>query len=209
MNVIAGSKTETTRPRRIGVPENFFHERVAPEVATAFDQALSAAEKIGCRLVPITVPDPAEINAIGRRILLCEAAAVLKPWLNRRGDFGADVLSLLDQGLLVSATEYIDARRLRLLYRKQWAKLWERVDVILTPTTPIQAPLIGQTAVADEDVRLASTRFVRPFNVLGLPAMSIPFPTNSLPVGIQVVGQPFREQAVFEVAEPLALEINP
>ena len=53
--------------------------------------------------------------------------------------------------------------------RKRWAKLWDRVDVILTPTTPIQAPLIGQTMVADEDVRLASTRFVRPFNVLGLP----------------------------------------
>jgi aspartyl-tRNA(Asn)/glutamyl-tRNA(Gln) amidotransferase subunit A len=87
--------------------------------------------------------------------------------------------------------------------------LWDQVDVILTPTTPIQAPLIGQTVVADEDVRLASTRFVRPFNVLRLPALSIPFPANGLPVGIQVVGQPFREQALFEVAERLAQEINP
>jgi aspartyl-tRNA(Asn)/glutamyl-tRNA(Gln) amidotransferase subunit A len=209
MNAIAGSKTETTHPRRIGVPENFFHERVAPEVAVAFAQAMGAAETLGFRLVPITVPDPAEINAVGRVILLCEAAAVLKPWLNRRDDFGADVLSLLDQGLLVSATDYIDAQRLRRLYQKQWAKLWDRVDVILTPTTPIQAPLIGQTVVADEDVRMASTRFVRPFNVLRLPALSIPFLTNSLPVGIQVVGQPFREQLVFEVAEPLAHAINP
>ncbi len=204
MNVIAGSRTETTRTRRIGIPENFFHERVAPEVAAAFSQTLRNAETLGFRLVPITVPDPAEINAVGRTILLCEAAAVLRPWLNRRDDFGADVLSLLDQGLLVSATDYIDARRLRQLYRKQWAKLGDRVDVILTPTTPIQAPLIGQSLVADEDVRLASTRFVRPFNVLRLPALSIPFLTNSLPVGIQVVGQPLREQVVFEVAALLA-----
>jgi len=206
MNVIAEPQlaVPSIAGRKIGIPENFFHERVAPEVTTAFAQAMSAADTIGFRLVPITVPDPAEINTIGRVILLCEAATVLKPWLNRRDDFGADVLALLYQGLLVSATDYIDARRLRQLYRKQWAKLWDRVDVILTPTTPIQAPLIGQTAVADEDVRLASTRFVRPFNVLGLPALSIPFRTNSLPVGIQVIGQPFREQAVFDVAALLA-----
>ena len=195
--------------RRIGVPQNFFNERVAPEVAAAFHQTLIAAETIGCRLVPISVPDPEEINTIGRVILLCEAASVLKPWLNRRDDFGADVLSLLDQGRLISATDYIDARRLRLFYRKRWAELWDRVDVILTPATPIQAPRIGQTVVMGEDVRLASTRFARPFNVLGLPALSIPFRTNSLPVGIQIVGQRFREQAVLDVAERLAQEINP
>lgn len=205
MNAIA--EPESTAPslthRRIGVPENFFNERLAPEVAAAFDRTLRAAEAVGCRLVPITVPDPAEINSIGRVILLCEAAAILKPWLDRRDDFGADVLALLDQGRLVSATDYIDARRLRRLYRKRWSQLWDRVDVILTPTTPIQAPLIGQTVVGDEDVRLASTRFVRPFNVLGIPALSIPFRTGSLPTGIQIVGQPFQEQAVVEVAQLL------
>ncbi len=209
MNVVAESNSGTTQPRRIGVPQNFFNERVAPEVAAAFDRTLIAAETIGYRLVPIDVPEPSEINTIGRVILLCEAASVLKPWLNRRDDFGADVLSLLDQGHLISATDYIDARRLRLLYRKRWAELWDRVDFILTPTTPIQAPLIGETVVMGEDVRIASTRFVRPFNVLGLPALSIPFRTNSLPVGIQIVGQRFGEQAVLDVAERLAREISP
>jgi aspartyl-tRNA(Asn)/glutamyl-tRNA(Gln) amidotransferase subunit A len=208
MNAIAGSRPGATQPRRIGVPQNFFNERVAPEVAVAFDQTLIAAKAIGCRLVPLDVPDPAEINTIGRLILLCEAAAVLKPWLDRRKDFGADVLSLLDQGQLVSAVDYIEARRLRRLYRLRWAELWDRVDVILTPTTPIQAPLIGETVIADEDVRVASTRFVRPFNVLGLPALSIPFRKSGLPVGIQLVGQRFGEQAVLDVAERFAQEIN-
>ena len=59
------------------------------------------------------MPDPAEINTVGRVILLSEASAVLQPYLDRREDFGADVLSLLDQGRLVSATDYIDAQRLR------------------------------------------------------------------------------------------------
>jgi aspartyl-tRNA(Asn)/glutamyl-tRNA(Gln) amidotransferase subunit A len=212
MNVIAGNETGITQPEspsttgwRIGVPKNFFNERLAPEVAAAFDQTLNAVETLGCRLVPITVPDPAEINTIGRLILLGEAAAVLKPRLDRRDDFGADVLALLDQGLLVSATDYIDARRLRRVYRKRWAELWDQVDVILTPTTPIQAPLIGQKVVGDEDVRLASTRFVRPFNVLGIPAISIPLRTNSLPVALQVAGRPFGETELLAVAEMIAL----
>ena len=204
MNVIAASHPGTPQAgRRIGVPENFFNDGLAPEVAAAYEQTLRTAESVGFRLVPITVADPAEINAIGRIILLCEAAAVLKPWLDRRDDFGADVLALLDQGLLVSATDYIDARRLRRLYRKRWAELWDRVDVVLTPTTPIQAPPIGSGKVGDEDVRLISTRFVRPFNVLGIPALSVPLRTSSLPVGIQVIGQPFQEGAIFEIAELL------
>jgi len=209
MSVIAAPRPAPSAGRRMGVPVNFFNEGLAPEVAAAFEQTLRTAERIGFRLVPIIAPDPAEINTIGRVILLCEAAAVLKPWLDRRGDFGADVLALLDQGLLVSATDYIDARRLRRLYRKRWAELWDRVDVMLTPTTPIQAPPIGFGEVGGEDIRLVSTRFVRPFNVLGMPALSIPFRTGSLPVGIQVIGPPFQEQAIFEISELLERAINP
>jgi aspartyl-tRNA(Asn)/glutamyl-tRNA(Gln) amidotransferase subunit A len=189
---------------RIGVLQNFFNERLAPAVENAFDQALQKAAALGARLVPITVPDPAGINTIGRVILLSEAAAVLQPYLPRRDDFGADVLSLLDQGRLVSATDYIDAQRLRKLYQKQWAKLWDLVEVIFTPATPIQAPLIGQTVVAGEDMRLASTRFVRPFNVLGLPALSIPFGTGNLPAGIQIIGPPLGEKTVLYAIELLS-----
>lgn len=212
MNAIAEPPPPPTPARRIGVPENFFNERLSPPVEAAFDRALRNAEALGYRLVPITVPDPAEINTVGRVILLSEASAVLQPFLDRREDFGADVLSLLDQGRLVSATDYIDAQRLRKLYQKQWAKLWDIVDVVFTPTTPIQAPLIGKAKVADEDVRLASTRFVRPFNVLGLPALSIPLSTSSLPAGLQIVGQSFDEArllAIGQSIENLAESISP
>jgi aspartyl-tRNA(Asn)/glutamyl-tRNA(Gln) amidotransferase subunit A len=188
---------------RIGVPENFFTERLAPEVAAAFDRALRTAETLGARLVPIQVPDPAAINTAGRVILLSEASTVLQPYLNRREDFGTDVLALVDQGRLMAATDYIDAQRLRRLFQKRWSKLWEKADVIFTPTTPIQAPLIGQSEVAGEDVRLASTRFVRPFNVLGLPALSISFSTSSLPIGLQMVGQPLREGELLAFAESI------
>jgi Asp-tRNA(Asn)/Glu-tRNA(Gln) amidotransferase A subunit family amidase len=75
--------------------------------------------------------------------------------------------------------------------------------VIFTPTTPIQAPLIGQTIVADEDVRLASTRFVRPFNALGLPAISIPLAGDRLPPGLQVIGKPLSEPELLAFADNL------
>jgi aspartyl-tRNA(Asn)/glutamyl-tRNA(Gln) amidotransferase subunit A len=197
----AGNPAVATR--RIGVPENFFTERLAPDVAAAFDRALRTAETLGARLVPIQVPDPAAINTAGRVILLSEASTVLQPYLNRREDFGTDVLALVDQGRLMAATDYIDAQRLRRLFQKRWSKLWEKADVIFTPTTPIQAPLIGQSEVAGEDVRLASTRFVRPFNVLGLPALSISFSTSSLPIGLQMVGQPLREGELLAFAESI------
>jgi Asp-tRNA(Asn)/Glu-tRNA(Gln) amidotransferase A subunit family amidase len=63
--------------------------------------------------------------------------------------------------------------------------------------------MIGQAKVADEDVRLASTRFVRPFNVLGLPALSIPLGTSSLPVALQIVGPPSGEPELLAAAESI------
>jgi aspartyl-tRNA(Asn)/glutamyl-tRNA(Gln) amidotransferase subunit A len=151
--------------RRVGVPEKFFNERLAPEVERGVADALRRAESLGARLVSVATPDPAEINVVGRLILLAEASALMRPYLERRTDFGPDVLALLDQGRLISATDYIDAQRLRRLYQEKWARVWERADVLFTPTTPIEAPRIGQEKVvtgdAEEDVRLASTRLVR------------------------------------------------
>jgi aspartyl-tRNA(Asn)/glutamyl-tRNA(Gln) amidotransferase subunit A len=126
---------------------------------------------------------------------------VLQPYLDRRDDFGADVRFLVEQGQLVPGTDYIDAQRLRGLYRKRWAVLWEIVDVVFTPTTPIQAPHIGQTVVTEEDLRLAATRFVRPFNLLGLPALSIPLLAEGLPAGLQIVGKPFADEALLRMGQ--------
>jgi aspartyl-tRNA(Asn)/glutamyl-tRNA(Gln) amidotransferase subunit A len=193
---------------RIGVPLNFYNNRLSPEVSAAFDRAMKDAEAGGAILAPVQLPDPAEINAISRVILLAEASAVLEPYLHRREDFGADVIALLDQGRLLAATDYINAQRLRRLYQREWAKVWNHVDVVFTPTSPIVAPRIGQTTVEidgiSEDVRLASTRFVRALNVIGLPALSVPLATDSpLPIGLQIIGKPFAEAAVLAAASHL------
>lgn len=203
ITTLDASRSKAIAGSRIGIPRNFFTERLAPAVESAFEQALKRAASLGASLISITVPDPVAINTAARIIQLSEASSVLRSYLDRRSDFGTDLLSLLDQGRLISAVDYVDAQRLRRLYQKRWDAVWEEVDVMFTPTTPVQAPLIGQMEVTGEDVRLASTRLVRPFNALGLPALSIPFGTADLPAGLQIIGPGFSEQGLFSVAESL------
>jgi aspartyl-tRNA(Asn)/glutamyl-tRNA(Gln) amidotransferase subunit A len=197
------------RGLRIGLPENFYFERLDPEVDAAVRGALSAAESCGAEVVPLRVPDIAAINTVARVILLAEAAAVLEPHLEKRDQFGADVLALLDQGRLLPATDYINAQRLRRQMQIEFDALWPRVDCLFTPTTPATAPRIGETSTniggESEDVRLAATRLVRAVNVLGLPAVSIPCGADhhGLPIGLQIIGKPFAEALILRVAQAL------
>jgi aspartyl-tRNA(Asn)/glutamyl-tRNA(Gln) amidotransferase subunit A len=198
---------ETSLPGiRIGLPENYYFDRVEEAVAQTVRRAAGLAESLGARVVPVRVPDIAAINVVGRIILLSEASALMEPHLGRRDQFGPDVLALLDQGRFLPATDYVNAQRLRRLMRREFAAVWREVDCLFTPTTPIAAPRIGQTTVElggeAEDVRLASTRFVRALNVLGLPALSLPcgFDGRGLPLGLQIVAPAFQEARLLGIA---------
>ena len=197
------------RGLRIGFAESFFFERIEPEVESAVRAAMARAEALEAQLQPVSVPDPAAINAVGQIVLLCEAAAVLEPYRRRRELFGEDVLALLDQGSLIPATDYIQAQRIRRAMRQSFAKVWSEVDCLITPATAITAPRVGQATVtiggSEEPVRPAATRMSRPFNVLGLPAVSIPcgLDANGLPIGLQIVGPPFEEARLLRVGAAL------
>jgi len=188
---------------RIGRPGNYFFDRVDPEVRAAVDAALRKVEALGARVVPIRVPDVDELNAVARVLLLPEATAALESHLHKRDQFGVDVLALFDQGRLVTGTDYVQAQRLRKIFIRDFNRLWSEVDCWVTPATPTPAPLIGQTTIAidgvDEDVRLATTRFMRGINVLGFPALSIPCGKSvaGLPLGLQIVGPAWREDVVL------------
>ena len=227
LNVIAGydARDETTSRRpvenyvpdldpsirglRIGLPENFYFERLEPDVDAAVRAAFRTAESRGAQIVPLRVPDIAAINTVARVILLAEASALLEPHLEKRDQIGPDVLALLDQGRLLPATDYINAQRLRGAMQREFAELWSRVDCLFTPTTPITAPRIGETTVGvgaeNEDVRLATTRLVRAINALGLPAVSIPCGADrrGLPIGLQIVGPPFAEALILRAAQAI------
>lgn len=191
---------------RIGMPENFYLEKLDGDVEASVRAAFYRAESLGATIVPVRVPDIVALNTIGRVILLAEASAVLERYAQtRRADIGTDVLALLDQGRLVPATDYIQAQRLRTGIQRDFRKIWKQVDCLFTPTTPITAPKIGAVTVDlqgdTEDVRLATTRFMRGINVLGLPALSIPCGVDKrkMPIGLQIIGKAFDEAMVLRV----------
>jgi aspartyl-tRNA(Asn)/glutamyl-tRNA(Gln) amidotransferase subunit A len=197
------------RGLRIGWPENYYFDGVEPEIRSSVEKARDAAAGLGARIVPVRVPEIKALNTVSRLILLAEASTVLEPYLHRRDQFGPDVLALLDQGRLLAATDYVNAQRLRGLFQQQFRDLFEHIDCLFTPTVPIGAPRIGQKTViidgGEEDTRLASTRFVRAINVLGLPAISIPCGRSSegLPASLQIVGGPFAERMLLRTAAAL------
>lgn len=203
---------------RIGLPENFYFERISPSVAEAVRRAARLAEEAGAVVVALRVPDIAQLNTIGRVILLSEASATMERYLRRREDFGADVLALFDQGRLLPATDYINAQRVRRVLQQEFQAIWRKVDCLFTPTTPTSAPKIGQSTIdldGEEDVRIASTRLARGINVLGLPALSLPcgFDETGLPIGLQIIGPSFQEALVLKVGaaleDALSLSLQP
>ncbi|HVO97339.1 MAG TPA: amidase [Bryobacteraceae bacterium] len=193
------------RGLRIGLPMNYYFDHLDLEVAQSVRTAVQTAAALGARIVDIKVPDIEGLNVVGRVLLLAEASSVHRANLHRRDEFGADVLTLLDQGRLIRGADYVDAQRLRRIYIRDFSKLWSQVDCIFTPTTPTPAPKIGQTTMRvgdrDEDVRLATTRLMRAINVLGIPALSIPsgFTKSGLPIGLQILGAPRAEDALLRV----------
>jgi aspartyl-tRNA(Asn)/glutamyl-tRNA(Gln) amidotransferase subunit A len=190
---------------RIGVPTNFFFERIDDSVSTAVRRTLDEARRLGASVMEIRVPDMAALNAVSRVIQLTEVAAVYARHTNR-SLFGVDVWSLIQQGRAIAGYEYVNAQRLRSAFRREFDSLWDKIDVLATPTTPMTAPGLSEEEVQigseRENTRMASTRLVRAINCIGEPAISMPCGTgaNGMPAGLQLIGPPFNEANLLEIA---------
>jgi aspartyl-tRNA(Asn)/glutamyl-tRNA(Gln) amidotransferase subunit A len=130
---------------------------------------------------------------------------VLEPHLGRRDELGPEIRPLFEAGRLIPAVDYLQAQKLRRLYRaKAQAEIWNHCDILLAPSTGITAPKIGEQTVTlasgqAVEVRAASTLLVRAFNVLGTPAHSVigGFHSNGLPMSLQIIGPAFTEATVL------------
>ncbi len=215
MNAIADARTEFNLPvlpdlrgLRVGIPRQFFFNRLDKEVAARVSRTLSLMELARAIVSDIHTPDMAEINAAAPIIQLAEFAS-LYVQQNDPSVFGADVWALLEQGRMIAGHEYVNAQRLRTLFRQELDALWQRVDLLVTPTTPIAAPSADQENVTiggvEETVRMASTRLVRGINYLGEPALSMPCgkTDTGMPVGLQLIGAPFAEPKLLQIAKTL------
>jgi aspartyl-tRNA(Asn)/glutamyl-tRNA(Gln) amidotransferase subunit A len=111
----------------------------------------------------------------------------------------------LEVGQFILASDYLKAQRVRNMLREQLLEVLKKVDVIVSPTTSIPAPKIGEEYTkTDKENRYngGMSRFTCPFDLSGLPTISLPcgFTSSGLPIGFQITGRPFDEETVIKVA---------
>ena len=171
-------------------------------------------EQLGASIHPIDLPNLSEINATARVVQLSETAGLYADQSDP-SLFGDDLWTLIQQGKLIAAHEYVNAQRLRTLFRSEFDRVWQQVDVLATPTTPVVAPHLEENTVmigaAKEDTRIASTRLVRAINFLGEPALSMPCgkTENNLPIGLQLITAPWTEPLLLQIARTLEARLSP
>ncbi|HXZ32678.1 MAG TPA: amidase [Terriglobales bacterium] len=186
---------------RIGVPRNFFFEDLDPEIASACDQALGVLTTHCGEMVEIDLPVPTD-----RTLQSAEAYAYHAEYVARSPElYQADTLRRIRTGENISAGEVAERRRELHQIRSEIRGLFDKIDVLATPTTPIAAPLLAELKENPGLLRpceLTLLRNTRPFNVWGLPAISVPcgFTRSGLPIGLQIAAAHWAEADVLLVA---------
>jgi aspartyl-tRNA(Asn)/glutamyl-tRNA(Gln) amidotransferase subunit A len=193
---------------RVGIPENYFFDHVTSDVGLAIQTAISTLESLGAVLVRLKVPSPEPLSEFSRVLAYSEASAIHGTWLRERAEeYSAQVRVRAMIGSVIPASIYIEALHLRPgLLREFVTEVFERCDVLLTPTLSIPVPTLAETDVGSGEsmwrVLSLLVHCTAPFNYLGLPAISVPagFTTNGLPASLQLVARPFAETMLFRVA---------
>ena len=193
---------------KIGVCRNHFFDNNQADVDQAIERAIEDLSSAGAEVVEFTIPRlEFGLGAIFAIELASSTAYHDQSLrLGKVAHYTPDVRTLVELGRLVTAADYLKAEQLRSLLMQDFAQALTQCDVILGPTTPITAWKAGtwRVPIGDRDTSVlsASWRYTFPYNLTGLPAISIPcgFDRLGLPIGLQIAGRPFDEATVLKVA---------
>lgn len=205
---------KTVKGFKFGLLRGFFEENVSAEVRKAVEDAVKLLQSLGMRKVEVRIPHidlvPAVQTATSRVENITQLIQHLK---TRSNDFSRPLLHRLVCSLMIPASTYVTAQRVRQIICDEFQKAFEKLDMILTPTTPVPAYSIeesqqGSLMLDGRKVALQTvngslgTACTIPFNVTGLPAISLccGFSSLGLPIGLQIIGDAFQESKVFQVA---------
>jgi aspartyl-tRNA(Asn)/glutamyl-tRNA(Gln) amidotransferase subunit A len=192
--------TGDIRGLRIGVPDNFFFDGADSAVIAAIDNALAVLSGRGAVVTRLSVPLMDAITAYGGIVSRVEAATIHAAWMRTDPQaYGAHISGRMYPGYAIPAPYYVEALSRRGPILKAFAaEVFAQVDVLVTPTIRTCLPTLGT-----ETKFMAVSANTRPFNYLGLPAISVPcgFDPNGCPIGLQIAGRPFAEARVMKVAD--------
>ena len=199
---------------RVGIVKDYFDRYMTKAVREAFEAAQSQLETLGAKLVEVEVPHLDTTRFVWPCITRPENVVENLPYLTAKPrDYSPRLLRQNIASMLIPADAYVAAQRIRRLLCREFDATFEHVDIIAAPTAAVPAPTIEESeravmTVDGEDIRLESpgvnfrSLFTTPFNLTGLPALSVNcgFSAGGLPIGMQIVGPRFREERVLRAA---------
>lgn len=198
------------RGLKLGVPSNYYFDLVDPEVESTVRQAITALQKLGCEVRDVSLPSMQYAGAL-RIAGMADSVVTHEPYLAaHRQDYGPTVLYRTLAGQFVLGRDYAKALKVQRLIKEEYARVLQEVDFLATPSSPVAAwridtetvTLGGQTYPLRGPGAGMTARCTSPSNATGLPAMSVPcgFTAAGLPIGLQLIGRPFDETRLFQVA---------
>jgi aspartyl-tRNA(Asn)/glutamyl-tRNA(Gln) amidotransferase subunit A len=202
--------TGDLRGLRIGVPETYFLDGADAPVVAAMDAALKVLAARGAIVTRMTLPLMDAVAAYGGIVSRVEAATIHAQWMREDPQaYGQHISGRMYPGYAIPAPYYVEALSRRGPILKAFAgAVFDKVDVLVTPTIATCLPTLADTDIdhgpaGTEHRFMAVSANTRPFNYLGLPAVSVNcgFDPNGCPIGLQIAGRPFAEARVLRVAD--------
>jgi aspartyl-tRNA(Asn)/glutamyl-tRNA(Gln) amidotransferase subunit A len=195
---------------RIGVPVTYFHDDVGTPVMQALEDAVAVLAARGASVTHIELPLMDAISAYVSVISRVEGSTIHAQWMRERpADYATHLSGRIYPGFAIPATYYVEALSRRGALLKAFCQeVLARFDVLATPTIRTCLPTLADTDIDNgppgtEHRFMAVSANTRPFNYLGLPAITVPcgFDPAGLPIGLQIAGRPFAEARILKVAD--------